>query len=700
MNALMTTVLALGLLIAPCTSWAEAAPAAADTISTRLPGLEVSAALAPWLDTALDNDALDARRGENLGERLDGLPGVAAVRRAASAAEPVIRGLGWERVRTMLGAVPLYGACPGRMDPPATYLTPLAADEVTVFRNGGAGPGGGGGDGGAIVARPDYERAAGEGDGTDPWLGLGYGSAREALRVEGGVLGRTPSFDFKAGVGYRSFDDYTAPDGTVVPAGQTTSSVAGSLAWRARPDQRLWYAGTYVHETDIDFPALPMDNVTTDFQAHNLGWRSTADNGLLRCLELTAGLSTIDHLMDNHLKPNWGVMRAATTSETASWGVHAVGDLVPREGWRLRTGLDLTNLTRDATRTREVVATGATSADRLWPDAVQLDAGAFAELGWDLGSGRELQVGGRGDIIDSRARAADAASLGGRTVREQYVNFYGVDAATTDRTETLGQVSLGLTGTAGRRGQWELRTGMSTRAAGVTERYYAFGPAPGGFQVGDPSLAAEKKWESEVGLTIGGDHLTAGVRIFHARIGDYILPTVIERRDVNGDAVVDVIKGFANVDATLAGGEVGWEYRPTGRLQVPLTVSLVRGRNTTDGRDLPEMPPLFGTAAVRWLGHPGTRTWLIASCDFAADQNRIDPVFPENRTGGWAVWSIGLESRPRAGWRLGLTVRNLFDRLYIEHLTREALLPVGGLAAGQEIPAPGRSLEFAARLGF
>ncbi|MGD8396981.1 MAG: hypothetical protein PVF43_16045 [Candidatus Eiseniibacteriota bacterium] len=37
-------------------------------------------------------------------------------------------------------------------------------------------------------------------------------------------------------------------------------------------------------------------------------------------------------------------------------------------------------------------------------------------------------------------------------------------------------------------------------------------------------------------------------------------------------------------------------------------------------------------------------------------------------------------------------VENLLDRRYHEHLTHEALLPVGDLAAGDEIPAPGRAI--------
>ena len=311
-----------------------------------------------------------------------------------------------------------------------------------------------------------------------------------------------------------------------------------------------------------------------------------------------------------------------------------------------------------------------------------------------------LSLQGRLDGVDSRARAADEPSLGGRTVREQYVRFYGPGAAETDRTETLGLVGFTLDGQFAPHRLWYLRAGLSSRAAGVTERYYAFGPAPGGFQIGNPTLAAEKKWEGEAGITLTGDKLAVALSGFYARVGDYILPTTIAVMDVNGDGLDDTVKGFENIDATLGGGELGLEYRPADSIVLPLTLSYVRGRNITSGRDLPEIPPLSGTAEVRFRAHTDTQTWLHGGAYFAADQDKIDPAFPENRTGGFTVWRLGLESEPFGGLKLRLMVDNLFDRLYHDHLTREAMLPVGGLTTGQEIPAPGRSLNLTARMEF
>lgn len=687
----------LMLMLASMSAFADAPP---DTTTTELEDLTVTAPSIPWGDGVVSDQVLRDRGGANLAEAIENLPGVSAVRRAPSAAEPVIRGLGWERVQTIMGAVPLYGACPGRMDPPATYLTPLVTSGVSIFRAGGNADFGPGATGGSIHANPDFERQADDQPGATPFLEGGYESAREGFALAGGVFGGNRTLDYKAGAGYREYNDYTAPDGTVVPGGLESTTANGVVGWRPAPDQRLWNALTHVKERNVDFPAMPMDNISSDFWVYNAGWRSDYTARTVNRLEITGGFSYVDHYMDNSKKPNRPIMEAGTDATTTSWAAHAHLDLEPGRSLTLNTGVDVTGLARDATRTRRMVASGATYYDRIWPDAGQLSAGGFATLGVPLGNGAQLTLDGRLDVVDSQAGAADAPSLGGKTVREQYVHFNGPDAANTNRTETLGLAGLRLDGSLAPRRLWYLRGGLSSRPAGVTERYYAFGPAPGGFQIGDPSLAAEQKWETEAGVTLAGESLAVAVSAFYAWVGGYILPTTIAVFDVNGDGTEDTVKGYRNIDATLGGGELGLEYRVLSTLYLPVTLSYVRGRDRSDNGNLPEIPPFSGTADLRWLAHASSDSWVRFGAFFAADQNDIDPAFPENRTGGYTVWRMGLESRPVGRLTAHVWVDNLFNKLYYDHLTREAVLPVGGLKPGQEIPAPGRSFNLSARLEF
>ncbi len=674
---------------------AAAEPAATDTSAVILPPLQVTA---PDLvgGAGLVPDAhLRDRPDDNLAEALADLPGVTAVRRSATAAEPVIRGLGWERVATYLGAVPLYGACPGRMDPPAAYLTPGAFGDVRLLRGGGTADLGPGAVGGAIVADADQAPAASFGG----FAGAGYAGARDAKRVEAGLQDGDGVFDWRASGNWREGDDYTAPDGTVVPAGLMSAGANLGLGWQPRDGQRFWQSASYVREEDVDFPALPMDNIRTDFFVHNLGWRRTSEDGRLRRLSVTGGYSIVDHFMDNSDKSNLALMAAGTDALTRTWAVHARSETVHGPAV-LTLGLDASRLGRDALRRREMAA-GAVYVDHLWPDAVQRSAGAMARLETPLDGDRlGLSVEGRLDAARSRADAADDPSLGGLTVREQYVRYYGADAAVTDRDNTLGQAAVALDFAPAAAWQARLRLGASSREPGISELYYAFAPAPGGFQVGDPTLALEKKREAAAELAWRRDDVSVAVAVHAARIDDYVLPTLVDRRDANGDGVLDNIRGFRSIEAELVGGEAAVELRPNGRVRVPLQLAWVRGVNLSDGRDLPEMPPFSGSGEIRFLADVRRAAWLRAGVRFAADQDRVDPVFPEDRTAGFAVWHAGLRISPRAGLTLDLAVENLFDRLYTEHLVREAALATADLSPGDEIPQPGRQAVVSARWEF
>ena len=66
----------------------------------------------------LDMEAVKQSASGELGDALSEVPGVSGVRRGACGAESVIRGQGWERVAVQVDGLPLYGACPARMDPP------------------------------------------------------------------------------------------------------------------------------------------------------------------------------------------------------------------------------------------------------------------------------------------------------------------------------------------------------------------------------------------------------------------------------------------------------------------------------------------------------------------------------------------------------------------------------------------------------
>lgn len=649
---------------------------------------------------AVDKEVLESVRFTHVGEALTEIPGVSVVRRGASATEPVIRGLGWEKVSTQVNGLPLYGACPARMDPPLTYVRSYTAENVRVVKGLGSVTYGPAGSGGRILIDTDYERDPDAPDEFDGWIEVGGETNRNGLVGELGAKGGNSRVDVKGVVEGQDYSDYESGDGVTVPADQKSYSGALSLGLRPHEDHRWSNYVNYVREDGIDYPTLPMDMDETDFWVYTTGYRIRPENGRLEELGLHGGLQLIDHTMSNRDKPNRQMLEAETPSESDTYNGSADFTFRLSPSVSLTSGADYYLLNRDATRTRRMVASGQTFEDRLWPDVSQSDLGGFAEIQADIAEAFDLRVGARIDRVSSQAKAADAPSLMMRSVREQYVRFYGPEAADVDQDETTGSGNLVLTWHPASWVETAIGGGIASRAAGVTERYFAFAPAPGGFVVGNPTLDPEKKIELEWNLGLTHKWFEAEMSVFYNWVNDYILQQQIARLDANGDGIDDVVRGFYNVDARLYGFEIDSLVRVNDHWSFPLTVAYVRGKNTTDDTDLPEIPPLEATAAVRADYGESTPWWVQFGGRFVSKQDKIDPSFPEQETSGFSVFHLRGGVTLRRVVKLELGVENLFDKDYTEHLTRDAFFTEGDLVAGEPVPAPGLTVYGSLRWTF
>ena len=649
--------------------------------------------------TVLRGGRLAAEPVGDLAGALEGLPGVAVVRQGPGAADPVVRGLGQERLDTRVGVVSLQGACPSRMDPPAVYVGLHAVERATLARAGQGAALGGGGLGGRLAVSPDYERPVGAPDEVRGFVGGALDGARRGLRTEAGVMGGLPWLDLRLSGGFERMGDYTAADGTRVPATVNGGGLALSAGVRPAPGQRIWQAFSWSTRADEAFPALPMDLVSAESTLYHAGYRLEGD-GALEALRVELGYAYVSHRMDNAHKPNRATLEASTPSHSGSLAAVAEADLRLGSAGRLTVGLDAQSLGRDALRTRRVVASGASFEDHLWPDVSSFEGGLRADLALPVADGWALGVGLRGAWAASDAAAADDGSLGGKTIREQYVAHYGEAAGEVDRDDLLGGAHVNVDGKLTDGVDLRVGLGVGMRAPSVSERYFAFAAAPGGFLVGNPALGSEMKWEAEVALRLALDAVEGTASVFGFHVEDFILQTALARRDVDGDGKEDVIKGFEAVGADFIGAELGATVKLGAHVSLPLGVSWVAGANATEDKDLPLIPPLFGHAAIRVGGEAPIAWWAQVGTRFAAEQDAVDPDYPEDASPAWATLDARAGVALASGLRLEVGVTNLLDATWHDHLTREALLAVGGLAAGDEVPAPGRSFFASARTEF
>ncbi len=657
----------------------------------RLPDVVVEAPAEDVGTASLGETEEEAGRHLNLGSAIDEVPGVATVVRGAGANEPVIRGLGWERVSTQLGELTLHGACPSRMDPPLTYLQGSMAERIVIVKALDSVTYGPFSTGGRIIVDPFYERADSTQSEFGGWLAASYESNRDGSRGELGLEGGFPNVDLRLTAEGLNYDDYESADGIRVPATRRTGSTSLSLGWEPVADHRWSHFVTYVQEDAVEYPSLPMNLDESEFLAYLTRYTVHVDRPVLQQVEVTLGAQRVDHVMSNRGKPNRAIMEAETPSETRSLSGTAKLHLALSPDALLIAGVDGRYLSRDALRTRHMVSSGMTMHDRIWPDATQWGTGAFGELNLALTDRLELRAGLRADMLRSDAAAADTRGLGGKTIRQHYIDNYGPDAEDVSDNELLAGGNLLLTWRPTEVWSAYGGIGFHPRAASVTERYFAFAPAPGGYLIGNPSLDVEEEVEIAGGMEWTSTWLDVKLEAYHSWVDNYILPTTIDRRDVNGDGTPDLVKGYRNVDAELYGGEISLVGKLGSHWSLPCSVAHVRGRNATTGGDLPEIPALDVRVAVRATGGEVRPWWVEFGARLADEQKRVDNAFPEDETPGYTLFHL------RGAWQISdhltveASVENLFDEAYHDHLSREAAMAAGDLAAGDEVPSPGRS---------
>ena len=616
------------------------------------------------------------------GAVLSTLPGVDAVKRGGCGLDPVVRGLKEDRINLLVDGTRIYGACPSRMDPPTMYVAPWSLESIEVVKGPYSVTKGPGGLGGTVTLTTHTFAGTDKGEVAGS---IGYDTARQGERVEASVGGSHGPWDAAATAGSEVSHDYNAADGTTVPADFRALDSALNLGYTTDLG-RVGLAFATHRDANVDYPALPMDARDASSYRYGLALDQDRAKGRLAAYHAKLYWNRVNHTMDNFDRDAAAKMRMETRSDADTVGGRVEGDLALLGG-TVAVGADGYRLARDANRRMVMVMSGMGRRLKLWPDTVASDLGLFAELNRPLARRLTLRVGGRGDWIHSEARAGDGASgLTGKTVSETFVLANGPDGGDLDQTDLELGGNLRLAYQASDR--WELYTALGTasRAPDATERYAVFGPAPGGWRVGNPALTNERSFEVDLGGKGTSGPVSIDASLFANRVDNYVLASLLPGIPTPDGAP---LKGYSNLDhAVLWGGEVAATWAVTDLWQVSASTSYTEGVNGDTDGPLAEIAPLSGRVEVRY-DDPEGRYWAAAGSDWASPQTRADTAFGEDDSPGYAVVDLG------GGWqindRLKLTckVANLLDRTYHHHLTREALQAVGDLAPGDEIAEPG-----------
>ncbi|WOF74340.1 TonB-dependent copper receptor [Parvibaculaceae bacterium PLY_AMNH_Bact1] len=629
--------------------------------------------------------------------------GISAGRMGGHGVDPVIRGQQQNQINILNDGASQYGACPNRMDPPASFINMDTYDRVTVLKGYSSVLYGAGGTGGTVLFERDPVRLnnwTSKGD-----VSVGYESNGSSKRASGvGLVGDSWG-SVRADATYVDAGNYDDGDGNEVATSYRQRHGGIGLSLTPTPNQFFSVDIEQDRVTDALFPGVGMDSPLSD--SVKITAKGILDfDGLLSRLRLEAYGSLVDHEMDNFSLRPFTAMRARFVDSTSdTYGGRVIGDL-RFDDLSLSVGVDLQRNEREARRLDG--PTGATATvlqNLLWPDVAITQVGLFAEGVLPLGGATGLTLGLRYDNVTSEARKADVQArispVGGgvfRSANNLYQAHYGITADRTTDHNISGLARLehdvsDLTSVfAG--------ASHSMRSPDATERYLSNFMGPGGVSswVGNPNLDPERHHQIDVGFASDGGAWGLSGSLYYDRVEDYILR---DRARAQASILTNDTRTtiYRNVRATLAGGELEARHAFASGWEGSAGVAYTYGQNETDDRALAQIPPVEAHFELRY----DATEWLVgARVDMAAKATRVDADLTTGtgrdagRTSSWATLGVFGKYLINDAVALEGGVSNILDADYAYHLNREDVFS----GASVQVDEPGRSAFLKVSLNF
>ncbi|WP_448131607.1 TonB-dependent copper receptor [Stutzerimonas chloritidismutans] len=623
------------------------------------------------------------------------IPGFSAVRNGGVNGDPVFRGMFGSRLKLLSNGGEMLGACPNRMDSPSSYISPDTFDKLTVIKGPQSvlwGPG-------ASAATVLFERKPEQFSEPD------YRLNGSLLTGYNGRFDR--NLDAAAGnsQGYARLmanssqaDDYADGNGDTVPSRYDKWNTDIALGWT--PD-----ADTLVELTAgrgdgyARYAGRGMDG--SQFQRESLGLRFEKTNlgETFYGLEAQVYYNYADHIMDNYslrdfvpsmMMPNPTLSRV----DRRTLG----GRLVGTWQWtdvELKAGVDAQRsehrkVMNPAGAANQMVTAAGSDALPWVPDAMLHSYGVFGELTWQLSEREKLISGLRLDLheaTDEREffRSHDASSM--PIVSRNWDN----PTAGETRRDTLYSGFL--------RYEEELVSLPATWYAGLghAERFpdywelFVSNPGPVGTLQPFDSVRPEKTTQLDVGLQYAKGPLEAWVSAYAGLVEDYILFSYVP----------GVMPGMlraevSNIDATIAGAEMGASYRFTSNWKGDASLAYAWGKNRSDDRAMPQIPPLEGRLGLTYERDNWSTSglWRVVASQGRVAENQGTVVGKDfDESAGFGVLAVNGAYRLNKNFKLSAGVDNLLDKAYSEHLNLAGSAGFAdyGLEPTSRVNEPGRT---------
>jgi iron complex outermembrane receptor protein len=596
------------------------------------------------------------------------IPGFSQIRNGGTNGDPVFRGMFGSRLRILTNGGEMLGACPARMDAPSSYISPEGYDLFTLIKGPQTvlwGPGN-------SAATLHFERAAPRFDQANVTGTVSVLSASNARWDENAdvSVGNREGYLRLIGNFTRS-NDYKDGNNTRVPSKWDKKNADLILGWT--PDNNTLLEVTAGKgDGEARYAGRSMDG--SQFKRDTLGMRFEKSDisEIFDKLEANIYYNYANHIMDNY------------SLRSPAGGGHSVMESM--EAMDMMPSMNM-SMPMEKQLDRRTVG-GRVMATWIW-SSYELRSGADMQInthrtlqkaGWE----KDARFDDYGIFGELTLNTTDGNKLiGGVRMDWSQVDNYTHNGS-SERTEVLPAAFV--------RYEYTLPNAPAMLYAGIgyTERFpdywELFSPTYGptaSLNVID-HLKTEKNAQIDFGAQYNGKKINSWVSGYIGRINDYIL--------FQYDPLNAHINQVENINANILGGEAGMSYSLTDEWKTDISIAYSWGKNTSDKKPLPQIPPLETRLGITWAKGHLSSTGLLRLVDgqhrISQDQgNVVGKDFTDSK--GFAVISMNAAYKVNETANISAGVDNLLNRAYNEHLNLAGNSSFG-YASNTIVNEPGR----------
>lgn len=613
------------------------------------------------------NEAEKVVQPKNVADLFNYINGFSVVKRGNYAIEPSFRGAIYEQLNIQFdGGTKALHACPNRMDPITTHITPEDVSRIEIVKGPYTmryGPT----FGGIINMVTDIPNQ--DERGLHGKVSSGYETNGNSYVTMAQLQQSTDKYYLVGNFGYRDFGDYKDGDGREIPSSFRSTDYGLKFGYYLSDNQLLSAHWRQSFGRDVKHAGLPMDTDYDNSSILSLDYKLDNIGKTIKIFTAKVYYSYVDHLMTNTNRPSFMITEAASNVDATTVGGKLELKWEPTANIQIYSGVDMTRIARDGNRVRLIKVMNGNplpmpmeKTDKIWQDSQINTYGLFSEMKWFANSSTIFTAGLRYDLVQSEIKDPEA----------DFAELYNLEK----RNENNISGTLSVKKVISPNFTLEAAYGRGVRSANMIERYinhFTIGQDPYEY-IGNPNLKAEVNNQFEIGIN-GKKELEGFLKslvfnssFYYSFFENYIvgiIDTSLNRKFMPTTPPIHP-KVFRNLDeAYKTGFELALNFDFLNDMNFKTEMAYVYTKNKDLNESLPLNPPLTTRFII---GVEKEKYWANAQYNLVGKQDHISESFGEMSTPSFETLDLRLGFNPFKEVTLGLAALNVFNQNYSNHL--------------------------------